>query len=625
MPRVLPILMLLPLLTGCVGTRHVVVDCVWVSREPVLAGGLARTTVSLTPDTADRRIRVAVVEDASLGTGRAWRASVWMAAFQAAMATGEELSDWLITVDVRTDGHGIDGPSAGGLLTAAMMAGLTGAKARPGFTMTGTVNPDGTIGPVNGIPQKFRAAVAAGKRRLGYPVGQGEAKDLETGRSVNLVETFSNGDTEVVEVTDIEQAYALLTGRPVARAPAVPADAMALPPTIRVAMAAQVDAWLVEAEALASEYRKLAYRHRGIDAEWRQVATQTSRAREDLAAGRTAAAYWRAVHVAVSARVAERTGRLLALAEERRYTEAVAHLETVRAVEDGRKARALRALRAARPRDATDLMTLVDAHEAGLSSLRSREQAAGRLKGASAGLSAVAADLASGRLRPGDADAGESLLLAIGAINELVLTGVNAQVATHNLLFREAARGGLVSDGRIARANAALATAARANLAYFEATSPGGAAYKDRSYQSARTVPRLVAGPMRAALGPGSGTAAHISRLAGALSIYISASMLITKHYSARVTVDEHGRVVGIGRQRSFDAMLDLAERKAREFAARAREQAGHIPAASRIAYGIAMAYRARGGLADRIQALEQFWRSSLFSRLVLSLGRGAR
>ena len=40
------------------------------------------------------------------------------------------------------------------------------------ITMTGTINPDGTVGPVGGIPEKIAGTAKAGYKRILIPAGQ---------------------------------------------------------------------------------------------------------------------------------------------------------------------------------------------------------------------------------------------------------------------------------------------------------------------------------------------------------------------------------------------------------------------------------------------------------------------
>jgi predicted S18 family serine protease len=99
----------------------------------------------------------------------------------------------------------IDGPSAGGLFTASTLALILGDSLQSEVTMTGTINPDGSIGPVGGIPLKVQAAHEQGKRRVVIPAGQltPQLRDLETELGI-----------EVQEAADVYQAYEFLTDKP---------------------------------------------------------------------------------------------------------------------------------------------------------------------------------------------------------------------------------------------------------------------------------------------------------------------------------------------------------------------------------------------------------------------------
>ncbi len=69
--------------------------------------------------------------------------------------------------------------------------------------MTGTVNPDGTIGPVGGIPHKIEGAAAAGKTLVLVPGGQRYDYDYAAGQSVDLVQVGQRLGIEVKLVPDI--------------------------------------------------------------------------------------------------------------------------------------------------------------------------------------------------------------------------------------------------------------------------------------------------------------------------------------------------------------------------------------------------------------------------------------
>lgn len=90
-----------------------------------------------------------------------------MAGVVAATLLGRNLNAYRISYSYE---EGVEGPSAGALTTAALVALMRGQVIADDVAMTGTVNPDGTVGPVDGIAQKIAGAHARTKR-FGIPVG----------------------------------------------------------------------------------------------------------------------------------------------------------------------------------------------------------------------------------------------------------------------------------------------------------------------------------------------------------------------------------------------------------------------------------------------------------------------
>lgn len=171
-------------------------------------GAVIPTIVGIGPNPAGR-IRVGFFEEIAMGTGSMWRTAGWMAAVVGAYTLRKDLADFTVFFDV---GGLIDGPSAGALMTVAFLAGAQGHSIFPHATMTGTVNPDGTVGPVGGIRHKISGAAALGKTLVLIPIGQRFEPD-EAGTLVDLVDHGQEVGVEVREVGDIFQAYRLLTGQ----------------------------------------------------------------------------------------------------------------------------------------------------------------------------------------------------------------------------------------------------------------------------------------------------------------------------------------------------------------------------------------------------------------------------
>jgi len=190
--------------------HEVRVDALWFAMQgDAVKGGTSPVIVSVEPNPR-RSMRVGFYEDVAGGSGATWRASGWMAAVLAYLTLGVDLSEHRISFDVAGR---VDGPSAGGLMTTALLAALLGDTVRPDATMTGIINPDGTIGPVGGIPHKIDGAAAQGKKLVLVPYGQRFDLDLKLKQPVDLVERGRARGVEVREVRHLAEAYAALTGR----------------------------------------------------------------------------------------------------------------------------------------------------------------------------------------------------------------------------------------------------------------------------------------------------------------------------------------------------------------------------------------------------------------------------
>lgn len=99
-----------------------------------------------------------------------------------------------------------DGPSAGAAMAVGFIAVLKGEKIIRGIALTGTIGPDGRIGPVGAIPDKIRAAAREGYRTILVPQGQlHDPRWNLTGLGMEL-------NVTVKEVGTIDEAYELMTG-----------------------------------------------------------------------------------------------------------------------------------------------------------------------------------------------------------------------------------------------------------------------------------------------------------------------------------------------------------------------------------------------------------------------------
>ena len=228
--------------------REATVDFVYFTGTPKTdeaRGGTAPATMRVEQNRTNSAA-VGVIEEFAGGTGAQWRSTAWIAAFTA--STRAKQSFLANEFTVRSGGH-VDGPSAGMLTTATFLALLRGDVVKTDVTMTGTINPDGTSGPVGGIPQKLAGAAAAGKKAFGYPMGMRQAEDLRTGAIVDLETVGEQLGVKVVEVKTLRDAYALLTGIDLGDRPLIDTAALKTPADLTEALNIRVDMWRASAES----------------------------------------------------------------------------------------------------------------------------------------------------------------------------------------------------------------------------------------------------------------------------------------------------------------------------------------------------------------------------------------
>jgi len=128
---------------------------------------------------------------------------------------------------IRTSSPIIGGPSAGAVMTLATISLLENWTIDKNLVMTGMINPDGSIGPIGGIPYKIDAANSVGATRFLIPKGQMTYTEMVTEtitqngwtqiitkpvtRNVSDY-AMNNYGMEVFEVEDINEVLTYATG-----------------------------------------------------------------------------------------------------------------------------------------------------------------------------------------------------------------------------------------------------------------------------------------------------------------------------------------------------------------------------------------------------------------------------
>ncbi|MDO8340130.1 MAG: S16 family serine protease [Candidatus Burarchaeum sp.] len=99
----------------------------------------------------------------------------------------------------------VDGPSAGAAMTLVVLSALSNTSISNTVSMTGTIELDGSIGPVGGVSAKARAAAKEGANIFLTP-------KLEMYERLLLSGVHKNYDIRVIEVQDIFEAAAIVLG-----------------------------------------------------------------------------------------------------------------------------------------------------------------------------------------------------------------------------------------------------------------------------------------------------------------------------------------------------------------------------------------------------------------------------
>lgn len=129
------------------------------------------------------------------------------AVFVAETKTGKSLSssDIIFSINAKNQIPGVDGPSAGALMTLLTISAIdSNTKLNDSITLTGTIDNESNIGPIGGTFEKAKAAKAGGKALFLIPRGNSELVTYK------LVERHFGGFTvyeRVPETVDAKEYF----------------------------------------------------------------------------------------------------------------------------------------------------------------------------------------------------------------------------------------------------------------------------------------------------------------------------------------------------------------------------------------------------------------------------------
>lgn len=589
------------------------------------AGGTNAFDIRIAPNTTGS-IQIGIFESSAGAIGEMWRSSGWMAALVATTLLDQDPGKYRIAFDL---GGRVDGPSAGALTTSGLLAllGDTGALL-PDATMTGTINPDGTVGPVGGIPLKVAGVADAGFTRFGIPLGQREDVNPCTGEVVDVVELGRGLGVEVREIGDVREAFAFLSGHELPAPPAANA-AIALTADTEARLAELTAAWQrrydAAAAAAAASPPDLGPE---LAAFLQQAQVLHAGAQQDLADGHVVSAFNRTWLAMVNA---EFVARALRAAQALR-TGGFPALHAVVDEEWDSQARYLDA-RIAEVAD-VQARTAVDASAVAWtgghlsSALIYQNQAGAQLD--------WSVELA-GTPRPENFET--IVRLAFEALGWLSLAGPLADAAVYDTEWVRGAGPELGPDvWPIDDAIDLYYSAASSNLAYVDALHTANLAKERQASVEAVRADLRRSDPAYLAAAGGLEQAFETSRLFAddwtgrlaelgtLITVVSSSSLLVAQHYSLGAETDELGRVTGFYSEAALAHMERLAEAEAAGAVAVA-DAATDGAAGPMLLIGLEGARRSREAAllpSDHLMALGLYWSTTLHARLITRLAKAA-
>lgn len=582
--------------------KKATVKVVWFKGPPgpEASGGTSATTVRITPNEKEGA-RVGVIEEFAGGAGKQWYTAAWLAAFRGSQITGQNLIDYEFLVET---GGQIDGPSAGMLITATMIAMLRGKTPRPDTTMTGTINPDGSAGPVGGIVQKMQGASKDGIKRFGFPMGARTHEDMRTGKTVDLLEAAKEFGLEAREIHDVFEAYEFLTGDRLERPTPVAEAEMELDSDTSLRLRTKNEKWRArvkgEVATLGAAARGLGAAGKVLQGPAQMADTFAKRAGEFERSDFLAAAYDSHVQAATYAAITKERARFLKAGND--VDDMVGQVQAAATVQEqlaalssevellarrttgGGQINALRSFQALVTAEcyATLGAAMFEAAEPLLEQRRNRQ------------LTAMELQELKERLE-------QPIVFFTVARNLLDVAADQRDFGT------EEGQSPPIAPAVINRSGAAYASAAGAVLAYLESLAGNQATGDDDYLVALRAKNRVEAMAMDA----GSN---NLLRLAGGSLAFLKGASLVNRYYSLGGEVDENG-TFSLSNRKALSAQLDLARQLAREAAQKAKARVGFVPIASRLAYQLGVARR-EGDDKQKIAALEAFWESAFWSEL---------
>jgi len=592
--------------------RTVTVNAVAFGGSPgKIRGSCSPVRVTFTPTTGEG-MRVGFFESEVGGSGAMWRSAGWMAAVTGTLLA--EIDPEGTRVSFEYEGR-VDGPSAGALMTIGVIAAARGDTFKTDVAMTGAINPDGSIGPVGGIPHKIEGAAAKGIKLMMIPGGIRFGVNMNTGEQVDLVEFGATLGVKIQPVFDLYQAYELATGARLARLPASNSPQVAL--QAEAIAKKKIVVWHNRYADALSSYSKMpgtAKLSQDIIDLYKKGLELHAQSEVLNKEGEFSAAMWDNVRAAAYGYLALEAGRCRQAYAASGYGGMVARLRNNDWLQED-VSRTARRMREEPPRTIDQLSMSLLAYDSFLEAVSLQQLAKNVLDNLPNRESEEASDLAG--------DAAENQILA----------WLDLKLANDYLDMADNLSGNRIpKDAPWRDASRYLNHAADANTAVFDAlivdeNAKGkqmtAAEYrlelmgKDKNYAMLQSFKENVYPNLQTYFEDGD--AYGYALLASSMYTHTRAAGLIAKYYALNVELDDSGTVVKMSGERTLAQWLTFAEDQS-------RRQIGLLQSHGIDATPCAQMHdvariKARRDITERLESLEEFWAADLHAQLLRRIG----
>lgn len=558
-------------------------------------------------------MRVEFSEDEVTGFGPMLRAAMWNSSALALILTGESP-----TKEFRFQVSGLsDGPSSGAISTVAVLAAMRGEALLDKTAMTGTIQPDGSVGPVGGIPEKVKGAAEGKYERVGIPIGLRNSKSAATGETVDVVALGRDLGVEVTELANIYEAYEFMTGKVL---PSIPSGGNVKVGDVSYErLNAKTSLMLANYEEARADASRLSDFTQSLLASLAtESLTAAKRAKELRDQGQVAGAFSSAILAWGYARAVGSTGEVLdAFLFE--STDAALDLIDDSRVVTGKVDALIDVLKTFSPKSPSDASALMTAFANAIDALS-------LVSFADMEIDEVVAGLTAGTLTKDDAVA--ELVLPL-VYNEFAAV----QVESTKELFdagRDLGTTEIVADAKIGALAKLLRKASDANLEAFKTRTVDDLASRlDRSSETAlallsdKDLDVALATFQQAALAEvvdylGTSPAADYAVLGYGITNYARTAQIMLKYGSNGIT-DADFNLTGVASEAALIAALDLGKSHLASNIGMLRDNS--IEPSNEVGLYEAAAIDREGEIGEKFSALGKYWSGYVGARVLAYLG----